>query len=145
MVRIERNESDWLGIALAAVGGLMAGVIAGAALGEMLGDLSPARLRGVARRLRPSKVETFTEDPRLLRNAIAGALADHPDTQGLAVTVEALGDGMVELTGIAPDPISREVAGAVAREVPGAGVVVNRLLVEGTDVPEQTSSPPSAG
>jgi osmotically-inducible protein OsmY len=44
--------------------------------------------------------------------------------------VHALGDGIVELTGTAPDVITRQLAGDIARDVPGAVVVVNRILVE---------------
>ena len=40
---------------------------------------------------------------------------------------------------IVPDPLVRELAGEIARDVPGAHVVVNRLLVEGIDVAEQTT------
>ena len=45
----------------------------------------------------------------------------------------ALGDGLVELTGTVPSDLDRQLVAEVARSVAGAEVVVNRILVEGTD------------
>ncbi len=136
MVRIQRQDDDWLGIALAAVGGLTAGIVAGVVLGELFGDLSTDRFKRLVGRVSRRRVREPL-DPRVLRRAVRAALEDHDETRTLAVSVEAHEDGVVELTGVAPDAASRDLAGELAREVPGADVVVNRILVEGTDVPNK--------
>lgn len=138
MVRVERQHDDWFGIAAAAVGGLAAGLAVGVLIGETLGDLSPGRLKGAIGRLKPGH-QLEPEDPRILRRAVEMALDDNIDLHDLVVDVTAHEDGFVELTGIVPDPLVRELAGEIARDVPGAHVVVNRLLVEGIDVAEKTT------
>jgi BON domain len=136
VVRIERQDDDWLGIAVAAVGGLAAGLAAGVVIGEMLGDMSPGRLKGTLGQLRPGRRGT-PEDPGEIRRAVESALDDHPDLDDLSLDVTAHEDGIVELTGVAPDDLIRDLAGEVARDVPGTDVVVNRVLVEGVDVRER--------
>jgi len=138
VVRVERQSDDWMGIAVAAVGGLAAGLAAGIVVGEMLGDMSPGRLKGALKTIRPGRM--VPEDPSDLRRAVESALDDHPDVGDLALDVTAHEDGIVELTGVAPDALTRELAGEVARDVPGTDVVVNRILVEGMDLPTPTPS-----
>jgi len=136
VVRFERQDDDWLGIAVAALGGLAAGLAAGVVIGEMLGDMSPGRLKGTLATILPSR-KRAPRDPGEVRRAVESALDDHPDLGDLSLDVTAHEDGIVELTGLAPDDLTRDLAGDVARDVPGADVVVNRVLVEGVDVRER--------
>ncbi|MEE8133650.1 MAG: BON domain-containing protein [Gemmatimonadales bacterium] len=136
MVRVERQDEDWLGIAVAALGGLAAGLAAGVVIGEMLGDMSPGRLKGTLATIRHGGRRT-PKDPGEIRRAVESALDDNPDLGDLSIDVTAHEDGIVELTGVAPDDLTRELAGEVARGVSGTDVVVNRVLVEGVDVKEQ--------
>lgn len=136
MVRLEHQNDDWLGIAVAALGGLAAGLAAGVVIGEMLGDMSPERLKGALGNVRPGR-RRVPEDPGDLRRAVGSALDDHPDLGDLPLDVTAHEDGIVELTGVAPDDLTRELAGEVARDIAGTTVVVNRILVEGVDIWEQ--------
>ncbi len=136
MVRVERQDQDWLGIAVAAVGGLVAGLAAGVVMGEMLGHMSPGRLKGTLATIRPGR-RRAPKDPGEVRRAVESALDDHPDLDDLSLDVTAHEDGIVELTGVAPDDLTRELAGEVARDVPGTDVVVNRILVEGVDIRER--------
>jgi osmotically-inducible protein OsmY len=80
-------------------------------------------------------------DPEELEHAVSQALEEDPDTNSLAVRVESLGDGIVELIGTAPDALSRQIAADIARAVPGADIVVNRILVEGGDGGTAVSQP----
>lgn len=102
---------------------------------ELLGDVNPDRVRRVVRRLRRSEAGHVEHDPRVLERAVVAALGENPQTRDLTITARALGDGVVELTGTAPDPEARLLAGKVSRGAPGADVIVNRILVEGEDIP----------
>jgi len=146
LIRVKRQdrENDWLGIALATAAGLGAGVLAGIVAGEFLGDLGTERVRGAVGRLRRPAAPETPLDPAQLETAVVDALSGHPKTEQLTVGVRALGDGVVELSGTAPTAAARQAAGKVARTVRGAGVVVNRILVEGDDVPRRSSEPSSA-
>jgi osmotically-inducible protein OsmY len=83
-------------------------------------------------------------DPDTIERTVQDALRHSPETRHVAAKVHALGDGLVELTGTAPDAASRRAAGDTARSVPGAEVVVNRILIEGNDAPVRKPVPPSA-
>ena len=131
-------------MALATAAGLGLGVLAGIVGNELLGDLGPDRVKGAVRRLRRSERETLEVDPQDVERAVVAALAEHPKASDLAIGVRALGDGVVELSGTAPDTAVRRIAAKVARGVAGAEVVVNRILVEGDDVPRRHSTPSSA-
>jgi len=136
VVRVERQDDDWLGIAVAAVGGLAAGLAAGVVIGEMLGDMSTGQLKGTLATIRPGR-RRAPKDPGEVRRAVESALDDHPDLGDLSLDVTAHEDGIVELTGVVPDDLTRELAGELARDVPGIDVLVNRVLVEGVDVRER--------
>ncbi len=135
MVRIEQEEEHRgvTGIALSAALGLGVGVVGGIILRELLTLVSTEPVRSAVRRLRPEAEIGDDHDPLEVQRSVEQALEDDPGTQSLTVRVEALGDGIVELTGSVPDALSRQLAGDVARGVPGADVVVNRVLVEGSD------------
>jgi osmotically-inducible protein OsmY len=80
-------------------------------------------------------------DGRELERAIIDTIRETPGARGVELRVQSLGDGLVELTGTAPDPMTRRAAGDAARAVPGADIVVNRILVEGSETPVQQSAP----
>ncbi len=144
LIRIRQQDEDWLGIALSAAAGLAAGLVAGLVLGDQVGEVNSDRVRQAVRRLRPGDRSEALEDPELVERAIEEALDEHPAAEHMRVSVRALGDGIVELTGTAPDATARALATDLARGVAGADVVVNRILVEGNDVPRQPSTPPNA-
>ena len=145
MVRVKREAESVTGIALSAVAGLGIGIVGGMILREFLGDIGTERVRKVVRRRREPDAEE-SEDPDRVKISVERALDEHPDVADLQSGVEALGDGIFELTGTAPDAVTRQLAGEIARGVPGADVVVNRILVDGIDrlSPEPTT-PPDTG
>jgi osmotically-inducible protein OsmY len=117
-------------------------VLAGIVLGELLGDVSSDRLRRAVGRLRRPESAEAPQDANAVELAVRAALAEHPTTKGLPIDVRALGDGVVELSGTAPSAGARQDAWKVARGIPGADAVVNRILVEGDDVPPRPPAPP---
>lgn len=135
MVRIEQEQEHRgvTGIALSAALGLGIGVLGGIIARELLTGLDTEPVKSAVRRLRPEGDMEEEQDPLAVQQSVEQALADDPGTQSLHVRVEALGDGIVELTGTVPDALSRQLAGDVARGVSGADVVVNRVLVEGSN------------
>jgi hypothetical protein len=135
---VERDSSTT--IALAAAVGLGAGILAGIVVGEMLGAVHPARLRGVVERFGRQPTPQL-EDPRDLEQAILEALSNNAATRMLNLSARVIDGGLVELTGVAPDDRTRRLAGATASGAAGGAVVVNRILVEGRDVPPGPSAP----
>jgi len=102
-------------------------------LRELLGSVSTEPVRQAVRRLSQPGIDRTGVDPQDVERSIYEAIAGDPDTQALEVEATALGDGLVELTGTVPSDLDRDLAGDVARSVVGAEVVVNRILVEGSD------------
>jgi len=144
LVSIEREDSDWLGITISAIAGLGLGMAAGIALGEFFSEVDPERVSGAVRRLKKRSTEPPAA-PEEIERAVAGALGENPLTRHLDVRAHALGEGIVEITGTVPDAEAREHAATVARGVAGTYVVVNRILVEGDDVPRGTAAASTAG
>lgn len=122
--------------AFTALIGFGAGVLLGMVAGEMLGDVDRDRVKRVVRRIRPREPEV-PDDPIQLERDVSEAFKARPATRSVDITARALGSGMVELTGIVPTERTRELADQVARTVPGAEVIVNRLLVRGLETPDQ--------
>jgi hypothetical protein len=139
VVRIEREESGWLGITAFAVGGLMAGVVLGAALGELLGPVSTERVRGALGRRRRDD-DADPPDPRLLQRSVDAALAEDEGTSALEVSARALGDGIVELDGRVPTADDADHARDVVRAVAGVDVVVSHVAVDGDGAPTRDAS-----
>ena len=134
LVSMEREDSDWLGSTLFAIAGLGIGFVAGMAFGEFFSEVDPGRVTGAVKRLKRRPAEA-TVPPAEIERAVNGALGENPQTRHLDVHARALGEGIVELTGTVPDADARSHAATVARGVAGTYVVVNRVLVEGDDVP----------
>ena len=132
---LSRQESDdALGVALVGAFGFGAGLLLGIVFGELLGDVNSDRVKQVVRRLRPpSELDEEGLEVERLQDELLAALESDPATRSLDLGVRALGDGLVELTGTAPDESTRDLAGKLASRISGAEVVVNRVLVEGTD------------
>ncbi len=136
MVRVKREEDEQrgvTGIALAATLGLGIGVLGGMVLRELLSGVSTEPVKNALSRLRQPEAEDEPEDTESVQRAVEDALGEDPDAALLEVKAAALGDGIVELTGTVPDALDRQTAGDIARGVPGADIVVNRILVQGSD------------
>jgi len=144
LVSIEREDSDWLGITISAIAGLGIGMAAGIALGEFFSEVDPERVSGAVRRLKQRTAEPAAA-PEDVERALTSALGENPQTRHLDVHAHALGEGIVEITGTVPDADARAHAATVARGVAGTYVVVNRILVEGDDLPRDTAAASKAG
>lgn len=137
-----KHEGGVTGIALSATLGLGVGLIGGMLLRAFLTNIGTQPLKTAVCSLRKAETDE-TVDPGELEQAVSAALEEDPDTRALGIGVEALGDGIVELTGSAPDPLSRQIAGDITRSVPGADIVVNRILVKGGDGGAGSESQPA--
>ena len=123
-----------LGVALVGALGFATGLLVGLVSVGLLGDVDSDRVRRAVRRLRPYVDEDETEDRQdEVEDSLLSTLESNPATRGLNLEVHALGGGLVEITGVAPDQRTRELAGELARDILGSAIVVNRVLVEGTD------------
>lgn len=142
---MRERETEWAGVAIAGALGLGAGLVAGMLVSELLGNVDSERVRRSVGRLRRGARDESEPDPAELERAVDDALRRNPTTRPLAIRVRAVGEGVVELTGTAPDATARSLAGDLARGVDGTRVVVNRVLVEGTDVPRRQRNPESVG
>ena len=137
MVRVRREDDDQrgvTGIALSAALGLGVGVLGGMVLRELLSDVSTEPVKNAWIRLRQADTgEAEWQDAEAVEQAVKRALDKDPESAMLEVKATALGDGIVELTGTVPEALDRQLAGDIARGVPGADIVVNRILVQGSD------------
>ncbi|OGU28391.1 MAG: hypothetical protein A3K13_10240 [Gemmatimonadetes bacterium RIFCSPLOWO2_12_FULL_68_9] len=127
----DRNESV-VGIALAAAAGFGVGLLAGLATGEWLGDVDTARVRRAVDRLRPGAAPP---DAAGIERTVRNALEAEAGTRYLKARPRVLGEKLLELVGRVPSPAARERAAAVAQRAAPGFTVINRLLVEGQDVP----------
>lgn len=139
MRREEHEGGARLGIAVSAALGLGVGVVVGLVAGELMGNVNPDRVRHAMRRVRRRTGEQ-AENPGAVEREILSILRSNAATRGLPLTVRSMAPGLVELTGTAPDEATREVAGRLARGVPGARTLVNRILVDGRDTQGDTGA-----
>ena len=139
-MRRDRDETtDALGVALFGALGFATGVLVGLVAGGLVGDVDSDRVRRAVHRLRSEGAEEDgDEGPDRIENDLLATLENNPATRGLDLQVHALGGGLVEITGVAPDQTTRELAGELARGIVGSAVVVNRILVDGTDTSGET-------
>ncbi len=128
-----------LSLALMGTVGFALGVLGGMLLGGSVGPLHADRVRDALSRLRGNHDRSAR--PEKLERAVRAALRDDEATRDLDLEVHAVGPGLIELTGVASDALVRRAAADIARAVPGADVVVNRILLRGTDFP-RTPVPP---
>jgi hypothetical protein len=131
-IDFKRKQQDGaLGISLATAIGFGTGVVAGLVLGEWLGDVHPDRVR----RIFGPRVQAEPVSPEQVEREVLRVFRSLSATRRLGLTARALDGGIIELTGIAPDERTRQVAGDAAARVAGADIIVNRILVQGRDVP----------
>ena len=117
--------------------GLLGWSIAGAALGlaaglivnETMGEVGPARIRGLVRQRRRVAPARTGQLARLVRQALR---AD-PALAHLTLDALAVSAGSVELHGWVMTRAERTHAARVARAVPGLESLVNCILVHGED------------
>jgi hypothetical protein len=128
-----------LSLALMGTVGFAFGVLGGMLLGGSVGPLHADRVRGALRRLRGNHARSA--QPEKLERAVREALRDDEATRDLDLEVHVVGPGLIELTGVASDALVRRAAADIARAVPGAEVVVNRILLRGADFPRQPVPP----
>jgi osmotically-inducible protein OsmY len=128
------------GIALSAAAGFGLGMLAGLVAAEWLGDVDADRVRRAVARIRSSAGGT-AYDRGALEAAVHEALGAGARTRYLKVRVKALGDRLLELSGTVPSEEAREHAGETARAAAPDCTVINRLLVEGEDVPAGADEP----
>ncbi len=127
----ERSESV-AGIALAAAAGFGVGLLAGLVAGEWLGDVDTDRVRRAVKRLRP---DVGPADAAGVERTVRNALQAEAGTRYLKARPRVLGEKLLELVGRVPDPAARDRAAAVAQEAAPGFTVINRLLIEGQDIP----------
>ena len=134
-MRDARSDHGFMGTTLAAAVGFTAGLMAGVVVGEWLGDVNAKRLRTAVQRLGAGGPPPT--DPVMLERLVLRGLRDDPHTRHLPIQVRVVDSGLVELTGRVPTEDLRERAGEAARTAAGDDAVINRLLVEGSDVPRE--------
>ncbi len=125
------------GVALAAAAGFGVGLLAGLVAGEWLGDVDADRVRRAVNHLRP---DAAPADVSALERAVRNALQAEAGTRYLKVRPRVLSGNLLELIGRVPTPGARERAGAVAQAAAPECTVINRLLVEGQDVPRGSTA-----
>jgi osmotically-inducible protein OsmY len=123
------QERNVLGIVLTAVGAFALGAVAGMAMGGAVGKVHRGRVRTTLDRLS----RHAPRKPAELEQAVLAAFRDDEATSDLDLHVAVADQGLVELTGVAPDATLRRVAGDIARGVPGVEVVVNRIMIRDPD------------
>ncbi len=139
--RIVRDEPGFLSKAFALTVGMGVGLVAGLVAGELIGGWDSDLVKGTLGRLgrRGDENGGNTPEPRLLERAVLEALRRDPETRTAGFNATVAPTGTVELTGVAPDEATRLLAGELARAVNGVPLVINRILVRGTDLPETTA------
>lgn len=145
VIRVHGQRRDWVGLGLTAAAGVGLGMFAGLAIGQLLGGVDTERVRDAVGRLGRSTPGPDADTGGSVERAVNGALSENATTRHLAVRAHAIGDGIVELTGTAPDPEARALAATIARGVAGSAVVVNRILVEGETPRSSRRKRPRAG
>jgi osmotically-inducible protein OsmY len=111
--------------------GVGSGLLAAIALSEWVGNVSPARVRRAADRLRESGPTRLTASASV--RAVEVALRADPRLAGLSIEARGVSRGAVELRGWVPSRGVRTAAGRTALAVPGIESVINSILVRGED------------
>jgi osmotically-inducible protein OsmY len=124
-----KRRTSLVGLLGWSVGGAALGLAAGLIVSETLGEVGPARIRGMVRkRRRPAPARTG-QLARLVRQA----LRLDPALSLLTLHALAVSAGTVELHGWVGTRALRARAARVARGVPGVDAIINCILVHGED------------
>lgn len=124
-----KRRTSLVGLLGWSVGGAALGFAAGLIVSETLGEVGPARIRGMVRkRRRPAPARTG-QLARLVRQA----LRLDPALSLLKLHALAVSAGTVELHGWVGTRALRARAARVARGVPGVDAIINCILVHGED------------
>ena len=111
------------------IGGAALGLAAGLIVNETMGEVGPARIKGLVRKRRRAMPARTGQLARLVRQALR---AD-PDLAHLTLDALAVSAGSVELHGWVATRAERARAARVACAVPGLERLINCLLVHGED------------
>jgi hypothetical protein len=145
VVHIEGKDRDVTGISLSAALGFGVGLVGEIFLREFLGRVNTDPVKKAVRRLNAPEGESKKERAAI-EDGVIQAWEDDPDLRPLPLAVEALGDGIIEITGKAASPMTRQLASDVARSVPGAEVVLNRIhLAESSGDDSEPELAPETG
>jgi hypothetical protein len=109
------------------------GLLAGLVAGEWLGDVDADRVKRVVGRL---STGTTPADAAATERMVRNALEADAGTRYLKARPHVLGQALLELVGRVPGPAARERAAAVAQAAAPGFTIINRLLVEGQDIPK---------
>lgn len=124
-----KRGTSLFGLLAWSIGGGVLGLAAGLAVSETLGEVGPARIRGMVRLRRPPAPARTGQLARLVRQA----MHLDPALAGLALNALAVSARTVELHGWVNSRAERTRAGRVARGVPGLDSITNCILVHGED------------
>jgi len=111
------------------VGGVALGLTAGLAVSETLGEIAPARIKGLVRRHRRPAPARTGQLARLVRQA----MRLDPGLSLLTLEALAVSARTVELHGWVNSRAERARAARVARGVSGVDAIINCILVHGED------------
>jgi hypothetical protein len=103
----------------------------------LAGQVDIAKVRKAVRGLRSAPREDI--DPEELAREVTEVLDANPTTRRMGIRAAAIGNGVVELKGTAQDESERELAANLVRNNTSAPVVINRILVEGIEIPADES------
>lgn len=111
------------------IGAAALGLVAGLIVNETLGEVGPARIKGLVRKHRHPAPARTGQLARLVRQALrADSALAHLTLDALPVSA-----GIVELHGWVSTRAERTRAGRIARVVPGLETLINCILVHGED------------
>ena len=124
-----KRGTSVVGLLAWSMGGAVLGLAAGLVVSETLGEVGPARMKGLVRqRRRPAPARTG-QLARLVRQA----MHLDPALSSLSLDALAVSARTVELHGWVNTRAERTRAGRVARGVPGLEGIINCILVHGED------------
>ncbi len=106
-------------------------------IGELTGQVDIEKVRKTVRGIGSRTRDDI--DPDELQREVTEVLDANPATRRMGVTAVAIGNGVVELKGTAQDESERELAANLVRNNTSAPVVINRILIEGIEVPHGES------
>jgi hypothetical protein len=124
-----KRGSSLFGLLGWSIGGAALGLAAGFVVSETLGEVGPARIKGLVRQRRRPKPARTGQLARLVRQALR---AD-PALAHLTLDVLPVSARTVELHGWVASRAERTLAARVARGVPGLDTIINCILVHGED------------